>query len=212
MVYGNHVYSSFDASDVLNSTLSAKMWCFIHRRFWFSQANQIFSRLQITTDLQNYRMFEPIFGLTVAVTSLIVVVDNIFFRVQIPAATESAPHGFLFLCPTKDLQSGPASFQWSDCAAYWSRDPSGVEYLSTEEATRLGFPALQFALEIRGETWDASVYAGLRQFHQGKGFDPDSLDVAHHLGHQLCHISAKMDPLFAHGEQTRPLKDSLFHV
>jgi len=50
-----------------------------------------------------------------------------------------------------------------------------------DEAMRLGFPSVQLTTEIRGSFWDANVYAGLRQFHQAKGFDPDSRDVAQYL-------------------------------
>ncbi|KAJ7927948.1 hypothetical protein B0H13DRAFT_2312126 [Mycena leptocephala] len=40
---------------------------------------------------------------------------------------------------------------------------------------------MDFNMEIYGFSWDASIYAGLRQFHLGKGFDPESQDVARHL-------------------------------
>ncbi|KAJ7153842.1 hypothetical protein C8R46DRAFT_897824, partial [Mycena filopes] len=84
--------------------------------------------------------------------------------------------------------------------AYWSLDPSGVERLSTEEATRLGFPPLELTTKVWGMSWDASVYDGLRQFHQAKGFNPESQDVARHLGYPLYQLSEEVDPLFAHGK------------
>ncbi|KAJ7670177.1 hypothetical protein DFH06DRAFT_1373052, partial [Mycena polygramma] len=74
---------------------------------------------------------------------------------------------------------------WPDCPAYCSLDPSGVERLTTEQAIELEFPTLQFRTQILGKYWDDSVYAGLRKFHQAKGFDPDSQDVARHLGYPL---------------------------
>ncbi|KAJ7486380.1 hypothetical protein B0H11DRAFT_2015954 [Mycena galericulata] len=47
--------------------------------------------------------------------------------------------------------------------------------------------------------WDASVvYAGLRKFHTGKGFDPDSQDVARHLEQPLYKLSPDEDAPFAH--------------
>ncbi|KAJ7107486.1 hypothetical protein C8R44DRAFT_597450, partial [Mycena epipterygia] len=67
-------------------------------------------------------------------------------------------------------------------AAYWSLDPSGAQSLTPEEADRLGFPSIKASTEVRTRSWDASVYAGLRKFHEAKGFDPDSQDVARHLG------------------------------
>jgi hypothetical protein len=116
------------------------------------------------------------------------------------------PFGYLFLCPAKDLQTGPSSFRWPDCAAYWSLDPAGVERLTTEEAISLGFPSIELKIIVWGRSWDASVYAGLRQFHQGKGFDPVSQDVARHLGDPLFQISAELNPPFAHSEPTQAVK------
>jgi hypothetical protein len=55
---------------------------------------------------------------------------------------------------------------------------------------------------IYGKCWDASFYAGLRQFHQAKGFDPNSQDVARHLGHSLYQLAAEVDAPFAHGTST----------
>ncbi|KAJ7835749.1 hypothetical protein B0H14DRAFT_2363225, partial [Mycena olivaceomarginata] len=115
----------------------------------------------------------------------------------------NAPRGFLFLCPPEHFRTGQSSVRWPECPAYWSLDPSGVEPLGMENATELGFPSISLSMKIFGWSWDASVYAGLRQFHQAKGFDPDSLDVARHLGHPLCQLVAQMDPLFAHGQSTR---------
>ncbi|KAJ7669876.1 hypothetical protein DFH06DRAFT_962917, partial [Mycena polygramma] len=71
---------------------------------------------------------------------------------------------------------------WPDCPAYWCLEPSGAHPLSKEEATEHGFPTLQFSAKFGGYSWDSSVYAGLAKFHQAKGFDPYSQDVARHLG------------------------------
>ncbi|KAJ7315177.1 hypothetical protein DFH08DRAFT_1086958 [Mycena albidolilacea] len=106
--------------------------------------------------------------------------------------------GFLFFCPKEDLQTRSSSFRWPECPAYWSFDPSGVERLSMEDATCLGFPSISLSAEFYGRAWEASVYAGLRQFHQAKGFDPYSLDVARHFGEPLYHLAAETDVPFAH--------------
>ncbi|KAJ7469406.1 hypothetical protein B0H11DRAFT_2196879 [Mycena galericulata] len=34
-----------------------------------------------------------------------------------------------------------------------------------------------------------TVYTGLREFHESRGFDPDSQDMAHHLGHLIYKVS-----------------------
>ncbi|KAJ7476767.1 hypothetical protein FB451DRAFT_247299 [Mycena latifolia] len=55
-----------------------------------------------------------------------------------------------------------------------------------------------------GYSWDESFYSGLRQFHEAKGFDPYSQDVARHLGHQLFQLAYGADSSFAHMEDSAP--------
>ncbi|KAJ7810728.1 hypothetical protein B0H13DRAFT_1927172 [Mycena leptocephala] len=124
------------STPVMYQTLSLPMWChsFREAQSWLSQANHVFTHLQITSNFQHYAyVFHVDFEITISVV-------------------EDGPTGHLFLRPTKDFPVG--------CA---------------------------------------SVYAGLRQFHQGKGFDPDSLDLARRLGLPHYVLSAEMDPPpFAH--------------
>ncbi|KAJ7877100.1 hypothetical protein B0H14DRAFT_2280794, partial [Mycena olivaceomarginata] len=98
------------------------------------------------------------------------------------------PDAYLFVCPTKHLQTGPTSFQWPECPAYWSLDPSGTERLSVNEATRFGLPSVYRVAICEGNSWDGSFYAGLRKFHEAKGFDPESQDVARHLDQPLWQV------------------------
>ncbi|KAJ6556139.1 hypothetical protein B0H19DRAFT_947877, partial [Mycena capillaripes] len=112
----------------------------------------------------------------------------------------NTPNGYLFVFPTKDLQIGPSSFSWPDYPAYWSLDPAGVTRLSKDEATVLGFPALEMTTTISAYSWDASVYVGLRKFHHAKGFEPYGPEVALHLGHRLYEVFSKMRT-FACGEE-----------
>ncbi|KAJ7853976.1 hypothetical protein B0H14DRAFT_2354022, partial [Mycena olivaceomarginata] len=87
--------------------------------------------------------------------------------------TENLPPGYLFLCPLPDFQSDlPACFHVPDCPEYWSLDPSGAESLGLQQARNLGFPDMEFRMEVLGTVWDASVYAGICEFHEAKGFDP----------------------------------------
>ncbi|KAJ7037068.1 hypothetical protein C8F04DRAFT_1093491 [Mycena alexandri] len=148
---------------------------------WLSQANYVFSRLQITSNLEDY-----------------VRIESIHFRLAIGNVRGNTPAGFLFLCPKEDFQVGPCSFRWPNRLAYWSLDPEGLQPLCTDEAERVGFPPFQLTTNIYGRSWDASVYAGLRQFHQAKGFDPDSQDIARNLGEPLYRLSRDVDPPFAH--------------
>ncbi|KAJ7500158.1 hypothetical protein B0H11DRAFT_800318 [Mycena galericulata] len=67
-----------------------------------------------------------------------------------------------------------------------------------DEAMHLGFPSIDLETEVKTESYDASVYAGLHKFHEGKGFDPDSQDVARHLEQPLYKLSPDEDAPFAH--------------
>ncbi|KAJ6463282.1 hypothetical protein DFH09DRAFT_1113510 [Mycena vulgaris] len=58
------------------------------------------------------------------------------------------------------------------------------------EAKDLGFPSIKGEMIVAGSSCDSNIYAGLWQFHQGKGFSHESQDLARHL----CY------PLFAHDE------------
>ncbi|KAJ7497807.1 hypothetical protein B0H11DRAFT_2384570, partial [Mycena galericulata] len=140
---------------------------------WLSQANHIFHRLQIKLNYEDYAT---------------VILREIYFHLHILEPTQTPPNGYLFVCPTKDLRTGPTSVQWPYCPAYWSLDPSGSECLSTDEATHLGFPSIDLETRVRTNSYGASVYAGLHKFHEGKGFDPDSQDVARHLEEPLFQI------------------------
>lgn len=124
-----------------------------------------------------------------------------FFNVDISASADPPP-GYLFLCPAEDFQIGPSSFCWPDCVAYWSLDPSGAKRLSTDEATSLGFPSIQFRTTIEGPSWDSGVYAGIRRFHQAKGFDPESQDLARYLGKPLYQLASEVESSFAYGKSS----------
>ncbi|KAJ6555862.1 hypothetical protein B0H19DRAFT_137156 [Mycena capillaripes] len=172
-------WTRLNSSEVSDTNIS--LYSSIHPQSWLSQANHIFSRLQITSNFDDYAL-----------------IHSIWFDIVISASKEESPAGFLFLCPTEDFRTGPFSFWWPESPAYWSLDPLGVERLTAEEATELGFPSFQLSREIRTNSWDASVYAGLRQFHKAKGFDPDSQDVARYLGEPLYQLSNEIDVPFAH--------------
>ncbi|KAJ6576882.1 hypothetical protein DFH09DRAFT_1361260 [Mycena vulgaris] len=134
---------------------------------WLPQANYILGNLGIISDYENSR-----------------VVDGIDYWVSFSHLTDvSQKGGYLFLCPLDDLRSGDgARFRHPDLASYWSLDPSGTERLSHWKARSLGFPALAFKMKIWARSWNDRVYAGLHLFHQGKGFDPNSQDIARQMG------------------------------
>ncbi|KAJ7792344.1 hypothetical protein B0H14DRAFT_3563723 [Mycena olivaceomarginata] len=148
---------------------------------WMAQANHIFAQLQTTSHFEDY-----------------VCVTQITFTLRLLPNTYNTKEseGYLFVCPPEDFRIGPDSFQWPYHPAYWSLDPFGTFPLSTEDAKVFGFPVIHIATGIYGCFWDNRVYDGLRKFHQGRGFDPDSQEVAIHLGHPLYRLfSEKPDPL-----------------
>ncbi|KAJ6523916.1 hypothetical protein DFH09DRAFT_1190084 [Mycena vulgaris] len=157
---------------------------------WLSQANHIFSRLRVTSNYEDY-----------------VLMAYVSYSVILLGSQESTPGGYLFVCPLQDLRSetqNAMEFRSPDQLAYWSLDSSGADRLSPEEAERLGFPKLLLCANVWESCWDESVYDGLRQFHEGKGFDPDSQDIARHLEVPLYQLFAERDALFAHVEEVNP--------
>ncbi|KAJ7688336.1 hypothetical protein B0H14DRAFT_2653252 [Mycena olivaceomarginata] len=69
---------------------------------------------------------------------------------------------------------------------YWSLDPSGVEQLTEEEVEQLGFPFFQLEMGAMGKYWDGHIYEGLRQFYEGKGFDPIAKMLRENWGFRSC--------------------------
>ncbi|KAJ7724658.1 hypothetical protein B0H16DRAFT_1595902 [Mycena metata] len=157
---------------------------------WISQANHIFSRLHITSHHEQY-----------------VLLTWVVYSFHFERTQEKPPKGYLFICPSVDFQVGPSAFRWPVCPVYWSCDELGEERLGAEDAERRGFPAISFSTEVIGNSWDQSVYAALQQFHQGKGFDPDSQDVARHIGRPLFQVSSELDAPFAHADDEVPGAD-----
>ncbi|KAJ7615897.1 hypothetical protein FB45DRAFT_757561, partial [Roridomyces roridus] len=81
-----------------------------------------------------------------------------------------------------------------------SFDPSGLDRLSAEQARSHGLPAIEMKMVIWAMSWDANVYQALRTFHAFKGFDPDSQELAIHLGQPLFQLSGEREESFAKGE------------
>ncbi|KAF7353284.1 hypothetical protein MSAN_01516300 [Mycena sanguinolenta] len=151
---------------------------------WLAQANCIFAELEETAHIEDY-----------------VCIYTVEFTLRI-ADERDIPEGYLFLCPSQDFCTSTEPhanlYQWPACPAYWSLDPSGADHLSTEDARNLGFPAIHIETRMYGYSWDHSVYEGLRRFHEGKGHDPESRDVARELGYPLFEVLSDPVPFPAH--------------
>jgi hypothetical protein len=130
-----------------------------------------------------------------------VLVDGIAYQLYLFGPTYSLPSGYLFLCPLAELQAeDPICFRIPECIAYWSLDPSGVDRLSGEGAEDLGFPAIQVEMYAHVQSWDAGVYDGIHQFHEAKGFDSSSQEVAIELGCPLLQVSCDQEVLLAYSK------------
>ncbi|KAJ7227995.1 hypothetical protein B0H12DRAFT_235197 [Mycena haematopus] len=167
-------WTRFQSSDVLNSSVTRSVFNDFRPHIWLSQANYIFRHRHILSNFEDY-----------------VLLDGIHFQLSISGTTGDLPSSFIFLCPEEDFRTGLSSFGWPSCPAYWSLDPSGMNHLSPEDATELGFPSFKLTTAAGVCSWDASVYDGLRQFHQAKGFDPESQDIARHLNYPLYQLSSE---------------------
>ncbi|KAF7377034.1 hypothetical protein MSAN_00121500 [Mycena sanguinolenta] len=138
---------------------------------WLSQANHIFRRLHIVSNFEDY-------GLTAFEFSWTALTFTFMFRKPqetLPRASYSYVH---------DKTSAPARSQ-----------TVGQLAPHIEEATALGYPSFKLTTRAWGYSWDTSVYDGLRQFHEAKGFDPYSQDVARHLGYLFFRLFSESDAL-----------------
>ncbi|KAF7337264.1 hypothetical protein MSAN_02278900 [Mycena sanguinolenta] len=160
------------------------------QKAWLAQANCIFAELEETAHVEDYAS-----------------IDEVRFILQI-ANKDHIPEGYLFVCPPQDFctDTEPHAnlYQWPACPAYWSLDPSGADRLSTKDAKSLGFPAIHIETRMSGCSWDRSFYEGLRRFHEGKGFDPDSQEVARQLGYLLFEVLGDQASFSAREVNDRP--------
>ncbi|KAJ7679557.1 hypothetical protein DFH06DRAFT_1316461 [Mycena polygramma] len=141
---------------------------------WLSQANCIFKSLHILGNYEDYAQIRYVVKMWLP--------DHVL-------DIDFAP-GYLFLCPPKDFESGDGQYRRARYGdAYWSLDESGIERLSLKEAQDLGFPYVTVCTYIGCSSWDERVYDGLRQVHLAKGFDPESQEVARHLGMPLYQVA-----------------------
>ncbi|KAJ7064450.1 hypothetical protein C8F01DRAFT_768315 [Mycena amicta] len=132
---------------------------------WLSQAGHIFNSLNMRDKFDSYFLAHGW--------------PEVEFTVP-----DNAPHGYLFFSPTGSRRLLPKKpFQ-----NFWSLDPQGREQLSWKEARKRGFPKLMIFNDFSTFQWDASVYEEIRAMHIAKGFNPDSQDVARHLGYPLFEL------------------------
>ncbi|KAJ7095598.1 hypothetical protein C8R44DRAFT_813508 [Mycena epipterygia] len=164
-------WSRFHSSSV-NGVLQRTIWRGTDWGCWLSQANYVFSQLPTALN------YEDCF-----------LVHQIIYQLSFSDPSQTLPEGYLLLCPLEDLRANDATWLANpECAAYWSLDPSGSQRLSAEEASRLGFPSLELKMAVPMQSWDGSVYTALGRFHAAKGFDPNSQDIARHLGYPLYEL------------------------
>ncbi|KAJ7300934.1 hypothetical protein DFH08DRAFT_122002 [Mycena albidolilacea] len=169
-------WARFKFNDVFNDMFKLDIWYTSSWGPWLSQANHIFQRLRIMSNFDDC-----------------VLVCGVRFSFEILGNMEEPPAGFLFLCPLEDFKTSPFSYHWPDSHAFWSLDPSSADRLTLEEATRLGFPTFHCTTELFGHSWDDGVYKGLREFHQGKGFDPYTQDLTRGMKYPLYRLMSEVN-------------------
>ncbi|KAJ7887186.1 hypothetical protein B0H13DRAFT_2666517, partial [Mycena leptocephala] len=162
------------------------------RKGWIAQANYIFNGLDIIPNYDNYVLVDDIeYTLTLSDTGT---------SIPVCLRETMTPPGYLFLCPSAAHRSPtPPRFLRPETPAYWSRDPYGVEILSTEEAKHLGFPSLEFNMLVDGQSFDQSVYTGVRKFHAAEGFDSESEEVPQEFKNPFFRVTGKDDVESDHG-------------
>ncbi|KAJ7504817.1 hypothetical protein B0H11DRAFT_1979502 [Mycena galericulata] len=126
---------------------------------WLSQANYIFRQYPITA---NYDKYTAVSSIEYLLTFLDTWETHPTLEIHL--------EGYLFPCPLDGLKSEDGAFIEPECLGYWSPDAYGWEIVWTT-------------------SWNELVYAGLRQFHDGKGFNPYSQGVALHLEYPLYELS-----------------------
>ncbi|KAJ7679546.1 hypothetical protein DFH06DRAFT_512444 [Mycena polygramma] len=148
--------------------------------YWLSQAEFIFSRLNIIQNLDQHFL-----------------ITSIQYHLLMAPPDADIPAGYLFLRPPADFEVEPGRFRRPDIDtdAYWSCDPSGVERLSLESAAALGFPYMDFDANIWGRSWGKTVYDGLRQVHRAKGCNPNNQEDAQQLGLPRYQVSDGIEDL-----------------
>ncbi|KAJ6576966.1 hypothetical protein DFH09DRAFT_1148914 [Mycena vulgaris] len=147
---------------------------------WLAQATHVLSRLQMASSYQG-----------------VVFASSVHYELEISG--DNFPQGYIFMCPLEHLKmKNTSKFRHPEFPAYWSADQFGLDGMVLDEAK------MSFKTEIWGWSWDDAVYAGLRAFHRGKGFDPDNQDVAFHLGLPLYQLSYAGDTASAHAADRRP--------
>ncbi|KAJ7104842.1 hypothetical protein C8R44DRAFT_886878 [Mycena epipterygia] len=152
---------------------------------WLSQANHVFSQLEILPKHEDWFL-----------------VYSIVYWLTFSGPLENIPTGYLFLCPSEDLRSNDGAWlATTECPAYWSLDSAGGSRLCPEDATRLGFPSFALTSEARVSSWDEDAYVALSRFHSGKGFDPNSQDIARHLGYPIFELSCSPNVGSVHIEE-----------
>ncbi|KAJ7090024.1 hypothetical protein C8R44DRAFT_720372 [Mycena epipterygia] len=189
----NHMENGWSRihSSSVDGVIRQTIWCGTDHSRWLSQANYVFS--QLPTPPKHEECF---------------FIYLICYQLSFSDPSENLLEGYLFLCPLEHLRDDTGRWLSNpECPAYWSLDPSGGQRLSPEEASRLGFPALEFKVYVYGCFWNESVYAALSGFHAAKGFDPTSQNLARHRGQPLYEISCSPGIDSVHGESQRYISD-----
>ncbi|KAK7026378.1 hypothetical protein R3P38DRAFT_3530643 [Favolaschia claudopus] len=145
---------------------------------WFAQANYIFDRLGLECSSCSY-------------------IDSICVDCGLTGYIQSrSPEKiFLFLPPYRTFLSADSTrYGFPREEPYLSFDPRGKDRLSANEALNLGLPQARIDISVAHHFVDDAFLKDLRTFHAREGFDPDSQEIAEHLGLALYCFADSEDP------------------
>ncbi|KAK7063360.1 hypothetical protein R3P38DRAFT_2818279 [Favolaschia claudopus] len=144
----------------------------------FAQANYITSHLG--TECSSYSFIGTVYA------------SYSFTSWQLP---ESLGEIFLFLPPSRGFFTPNLTrCCFTTEEHYWSFDPSGNDRLSPNEALNLGLPQASLEILVSQIYVDETLFKDLHTFHTMKGFNPDSQEIAKHLGLPLFYFGDEGDP------------------
>ncbi|KAJ6526353.1 hypothetical protein B0H19DRAFT_1084456 [Mycena capillaripes] len=156
---------------------------------WLVQANHIFNALGVTSNFHEYAL-----------------VGSIQYHLRLLGPLDNLPPGYLFLCPLTEIQTElPGHVLIPACTAYWSRDPSGAERLSTEEAKNEGFPDIDCCMWAIGGSWDPASTPAFASFTKLKALILTAKRSPQSLG--VHFISIPVDSLHGFKVQERNKED-----
>lgn len=172
----NSVNLTYDILPLSSQARSESMYS------WLSQAEWIFNSLSTTTPVDAFREF-LVLMINVSAHVHLSVIQAIHLELVIHGLAQCIEyHGslpFLFLRQPETQSHGThISICMPNPHMYWSFDPLGRQIYTDSRH----LPMIKCTILAEGQSLQPYPYEALRKFHELKGFDPDTQDIAQYLG------------------------------